>query len=135
MLTFSSGRAFWRNGGTRPANYRLNYTRSYIMLLMDSTPAVLVTGASRGLGRGIAQACSRCGFDVAIHYSTNRGAALETVSLCQSQALNPLQRFVPVAGDIAVAADRAALIDCTLRTFGRLDALVNNAGIATAFFP
>jgi NAD(P)-dependent dehydrogenase (short-subunit alcohol dehydrogenase family) len=100
------------------------------MLPMDSTPAVLVTGASRGLGRGIAQACSRCGFHVAIHYSTNHQAALETAALCQAQAVSPDQRFVPVPGDIAIAADRTSLFERTLETFGRLDALVNNAGIA-----
>ena len=97
---------------------------------MDFTPAVLVTGASRGLGRGIAQACSRAGYHVGIHYSTNRDAALETVSLCQAQAVHAGQRFVPIGGDIAVAADRATIFDETLKTFGRLDALINNAGIA-----
>ncbi len=97
---------------------------------MDPTPAVLVTGASRGLGRGIAQACARSGFHVAIHYSTNRDAALETVALCQSQAIHPHQQFVPIPGDIAISADRAAIFDRTLKTFGRLDALINNAGIA-----
>ena len=97
---------------------------------MDPTPAVLVTGASRGLGRGIAQACARSGYHAAIHYSTNRDAALETVALCQAQALHPQQQFVPIPGDIAIAADRAALFDRTLETFGRIDALINNAGIA-----
>jgi 3-oxoacyl-[acyl-carrier protein] reductase len=97
---------------------------------MDLTPAVLVTGASRGLGRGIAQACARSGFHVAVHYSSNRDAALETVSLCQAQALHSDQQFVPIPGDIAIAADRDTLFERTLEAFGRLDALINNAGIA-----
>jgi 3-oxoacyl-[acyl-carrier protein] reductase len=97
---------------------------------MDSTPAVLVTGASRGLGRGIAQACARSGFHVAVHYSTNRDAALETIALCQSHALHRDQRFVSIPGDIAVSADRVSIFARTLEAFGRLDALVNNAGIA-----
>ncbi len=97
---------------------------------MDPTPAVLVTGASRGLGRGIAQACARSGFHVAVHYSSNRDAALETVALCQCQAHHPYQQFVPIPGDIAISADRTAIFDRTLETFGRLDALINNAGIA-----
>jgi 3-oxoacyl-[acyl-carrier protein] reductase len=99
---------------------------------MDTTPAVLVTGASRGLGRGIAQACARAGYNVAIHYSTNEAAALQTVSLCQSQAVDLHQRFVPIGGDIAVSPDRSAIFHRALETFGRLDALVNNAGVAPA---
>jgi NAD(P)-dependent dehydrogenase (short-subunit alcohol dehydrogenase family) len=99
---------------------------------MDTTPAVLVTGASRGLGRGIAQACARAGYHVVIHYSTNEAAAAQTVSLCKSQAVRPNQQFIPLGGDIAVAADRAAIFHRTLETFGHLDALVNNAGVAPA---
>ncbi len=97
---------------------------------MDTTPVALVTGASRGLGRGIAQACARAGFHAAIHYSTNREAALRTVELCEQHALHPHQRFVPLPADAANAADRETLFRQTIETFGRLDALVNNAGIA-----
>jgi 3-oxoacyl-[acyl-carrier protein] reductase len=97
---------------------------------MESLPAVLVTGASRGLGRGIAQACARAGYHVAVHYASNQAAAAETVSLCHSHARDPNQQFVPVRGDLAVPADRSAIFEQTLREFGRLDALVNNAGIA-----
>jgi NAD(P)-dependent dehydrogenase (short-subunit alcohol dehydrogenase family) len=97
---------------------------------MESSPVVLVTGASRGLGRGIAQACARAGFHVAIHYASNQAAAAETVSLCRSHAIHPGQEFIPVGGDLAAPADRSAIFEQTLREFGRLDALVNNAGIA-----
>jgi 3-oxoacyl-[acyl-carrier protein] reductase len=97
---------------------------------MESSPVVLVTGASRGLGRGIAIACARAGFHAAIHYASNQAAAAETVSLCHSHARDPGQRFIPVPGDLAVSADRSAIFEQTLREFGRLDALVNNAGIA-----
>jgi NAD(P)-dependent dehydrogenase (short-subunit alcohol dehydrogenase family) len=97
---------------------------------MESLPVVLVTGASRGLGRGIAQACARAGFHVGIHYASNRAAADETVALCQSIAINQGQQFIPIRGDIAAPADRSAIIEQTLREFGRLDALINNAGIA-----
>lgn len=97
---------------------------------MESLPVVLVTGASRGLGRGIAQACARAGFHVAIHYASNEAAAAETVSLCRSDAIHPGQQFIPVRGDLAVSDHRSAIFEQTLREFGRLDALVNNAGIA-----
>lgn len=94
------------------------------------TPTVLVTGASRGLGRGIAQACARAGYSIGVHYSSNEAAAAETVRICQSAAASPEQRFVPVRGNIGAAADRAAILDAMVEAFGGIDALVNNAGIA-----
>ena len=97
---------------------------------MSDIPVALVTGASRGLGRGIAQACARAGYDAAIHYVSNEAAAHETVALCRAAAVSPDQRFKPIRGDISVAADRATLFAAALDSFGRIDALVNNAGIA-----
>lgn len=97
---------------------------------MPSTPVVLVTGASRGLGRGIAIEAAAEGLSVAINYANNAGAADQTVELCRRAAGSEAQRFVPVRGDIGRRDDRAALLTQTLDAFGRLDALVNNAGIA-----
>ncbi len=94
------------------------------------TPVVLVTGASRGLGRGIAQALARDGKSVAVHFASNRAAADETVLECEKSAKHPGQRFVAVGGDIGSAADRARIVSETLSAFGRIDALINNAGIA-----
>jgi len=92
--------------------------------------AALVTGASRGLGRGIAEALSRDGLDVAIHYGTRRAAAEETEAACRKVAPRAGQKFPLVGGDIARAEDRRRILDDTLAALGRLDALVNNAGIA-----
>jgi len=97
---------------------------------MDHPPVVLVTGASRGLGRGIALACARAGFGVAVHYDRNEPAAIETVGLCRSLAPDPKPKFVPVRGNLASAAERAGIFEQTLLAFGHVDALVNNAGIA-----
>lgn len=94
------------------------------------TPVVLVTGASRGLGRGIALALARDGKSVAVHFATNRAAADETLAECEKNATNPGQRFVAVGGNVGVAADRARIVSETLSAFGQIDALVNNAGIA-----
>lgn len=91
---------------------------------------VLVTGASRGLGRGIAQGCARAGCSVAVHYAGNQAAARETVALCQSLAPDAGQRFIPVQGNLGSTVERQAFFDQTLAQFGRLDALVNNAGMA-----
>lgn len=98
---------------------------------MADIPVVLITGASRGLGRGIAQAAARAGFSVAIHFVSNEAAAQDTIALCRAAALGAAQRFVPVRGDLSLAPERDAIFQTTLEAFsGRIDALVNNAGIA-----
>jgi NAD(P)-dependent dehydrogenase (short-subunit alcohol dehydrogenase family) len=94
-----------------------------------SHPVALVTGASRGLGRGIAVRLAELGFSVVINYAGNDAAARETASLCASKAGTPGGKFVPLKADVGAAGDRQALIDQTLKEFGRIDALVNNAGI------
>lgn len=93
-----------------------------------ATAVVLVTGASRGLGRGIALQLARQGCSVAINYAGNRAAAEKTAELCR-QAAGPGPKFVPLQADIGSTADRERLVRETLARFGRLDALVNNAGI------
>ena len=97
---------------------------------MSKLPVILVTGASRGLGRGIAQVCARAGFSVAVHFAGNEAAAKETVALCQSLAVHPEQKFIPVRGNLGDAGQRKSIFEQTLAAFGRLDALVNNAGMA-----
>jgi NAD(P)-dependent dehydrogenase (short-subunit alcohol dehydrogenase family) len=92
--------------------------------------AVLVTGASRGLGRGIAESLARDGLDVAIHYGRNREAAEETQAACRQAAARADQRLVLVGGDVASRTDRDRILDETLAALGRIDALVNNAGMA-----
>lgn len=97
---------------------------------MSSLPVILVTGASRGLGSGIAEQLAQTGFSVAIHYASNQKAAEETQASCARLAVAPEQKFALVAGHIGIAADRTQIVEQTLRAFGRIDALVNNAGIA-----
>ncbi|MEN9633749.1 MAG: hypothetical protein RL077_2153 [Verrucomicrobiota bacterium] len=90
------------------------------------TRTALVTGASRGIGRGIAIELARAGYRVAINYAGNAEAAAEALALVRSAGGDG---FV-VQGDVAVAADRARLVEVTLANFGRIDLLVNNAGVA-----
>lgn len=103
------------------------------MTAPSSSPApavVLVTGASRGLGRGIALELARGGYSIAVNYVANRAAADETIELCRAAAPDARQCFRAVQADVAVQADRARMVAEVLREFGQLDALVNNAGIA-----
>jgi 3-oxoacyl-[acyl-carrier protein] reductase len=97
---------------------------------MAISPVILVTGASRGLGRGIAEELAKSGFSVAIHYSSNKQAAEETQAACAKLAKSKDQKFGLVSGNIGIAADRASIVENTLKEMGRIDGLVNNAGIA-----
>jgi NAD(P)-dependent dehydrogenase (short-subunit alcohol dehydrogenase family) len=92
-------------------------------------PVVLVTGASRGLGKGIAIHCAKLGFSVAINYAGNRKAAEATVEECSNHRVDKGQRFVPVQANVGSPEDRIRLVETIFKEFGRIDALVNNAGI------
>lgn len=95
-----------------------------------AVPVILVTGASRGLGRGIALRLARERLSVAINYAGNAAAAAQTVAQCTAAATSPDQRFFAIQADIGLAIERERLVAETLARFGRIDALVNNAGIA-----
>lgn len=97
---------------------------------MSNPPTVFVTGSSRGLGRGVAECLAAAGYSVAIHFASNRAAAEETATACAALATVPGQTFPIVGGNLALAPDRERLMGEVLEAFGRLDALVNNAGIA-----
>jgi len=97
---------------------------------MSNIPVVLVTGSSRGLGRGIAQQCARAGYSVGLHYADNEAAAREALELCRSSAIHSAQRFVLLRGNLSESVVRSALFEEVLSAFGQLDALVNNAGMA-----
>ncbi len=93
-------------------------------------PTALVTGSSRGLGRGIALELAKAGFSVAIHYAGNKFAATETAEACQ--AISPrADAIFPIFGaDLSKNMERHSLIRLAIRVMGKLDAFVSNAGIA-----
>src|SRR5215470_9795414 len=95
-------------------------------------PVALVTGASRGIGRGIALALAKGGFDVAINYFGNIAAAKQTSADCVSAgaANGKTIRAEICQADIAKTEDRQRLMNFVREEFGRLDLLVNNAGVA-----
>jgi 3-oxoacyl-[acyl-carrier protein] reductase len=87
---------------------------------------VLVTGGSRGIGRSIAVAFAKQGATVVISYAGNEAAAQETLGLLQAAgAKGETVRF-----DVADSAACAGAIENVVKTHGRLDVLVNNAGVA-----
>jgi 3-oxoacyl-[acyl-carrier protein] reductase len=91
----------------------------------------LITGASRGIGRGIALSLARNGrHDLVVNYAGNEAAARETKQLCLAASPNPIRVEIARA-DVASTPDRARMIDFVRTTFGRLDLLVNNAGITS----
>lgn len=96
----------------------------------NTKPVVLVTGASRGLGRGIAIEAAKRGYSVVINYAKDKKSALEAVSLCTSNRLSKEQQFVTMQADVGDSSQTKELVKKVLSKLGRIDALVNNAGVA-----
>ncbi|MFZ5831544.1 MAG: 3-ketoacyl-ACP reductase [Planctomycetota bacterium] len=94
---------------------------------MTDKRVAIVTGGSRGIGRAICAELGRLGFAVVVNYATRPDAADETVASIEAAG----GEAIAVKASVAVAEDRAALMEQTLSKFGRLDLLVNNAGITS----
>ncbi|MCM3874097.1 MAG: 3-ketoacyl-ACP reductase [Pyrinomonadaceae bacterium] len=90
----------------------------------------LVTGASRGIGRAIAIELARVNYDVMMNYAANREAADEASVAVRAASTREGVRVATCQANIAEASDREELLQKTRQQFGRLDLLVNNAGIA-----
>jgi NAD(P)-dependent dehydrogenase (short-subunit alcohol dehydrogenase family) len=92
----------------------------------SSVKTALVTGGGRGLGRGIVLALAEKGWQVGINFRSDASSAQETLRLAGAAG----GRGLLLQGDIASTEGRARLVDGVLETWGRLDLLVNNAGMA-----
>lgn len=95
--------------------------------MIHGQPVALVTGGSRGIGRAICLELAAHGYAVAVNYAGNEEAARQTASLVEGAG----QEALLIQGDVASAADRDRMVDQVLARWGRIDVLVNNAGITS----
>ncbi len=85
----------------------------------------LVTGASKGIGAGIARGLGEAGASVVVNYASDRAGADRVVA----EVTRKGAKAVAVQGDVSKAADVGRMLAEAIRAFGRLDILVNNAGV------
>ena len=109
----------------------------------DKIQCAFVTGGSRGIGRAVCIALAERGTSICIGYHGNKAAALETKSLCEdawrkrvqteqsmhSDACKDGCRFIICSGDVSQEKDVQNMVQTVLDQFGRIDILVNCAGI------
>jgi 3-oxoacyl-[acyl-carrier protein] reductase len=93
--------------------------------MIDLTGKIaLVTGGSRGIGRGIAEKLASRGADVVVNYHSNAEFAAEVVETIERQG----RTAIAIQADVRNPQDAQRLVKATLDRFGRIDILVNNAG-------
>src|SRR5688572_6443896 len=90
----------------------------------NDKPAALVTGAATGIGRSVAVALAKNGYDVVVNFSRSEDAAKSSARDAQAAGARTLLFRCDVSDDACVRAMLAA----TEKEFGRLDVLINNAG-------
>jgi 3-oxoacyl-[acyl-carrier protein] reductase len=85
----------------------------------------VVTGASKGIGAGIAKALAKDGASVVVNYASSKEGADAVVEAIKASG----GKAIAVQGDVSVATEAQALIEAAVSQFGRLDVLVNNSGV------
>ena len=86
---------------------------------------IVVTGASRGIGHAIAEELGQAGTKVVVNYAKSKGPAEDLVAQLQRSG----SEAVAIQADVSDPEQAARLIEETIQRFGRIDVLVNNAGI------
>src|SRR5260221_14738611 len=85
----------------------------------------VVTGASQGIGAGIAKALGAEGASVVVNYASSKSGAdavVDAIAKARGTAIG-------VGGDVSKVADAERIIDAAIKNYGRLDILVNNSGV------
>src|SRR5258708_4807956 len=85
----------------------------------------VVTGASKGIGAGIAKALAGEGASVVVNYASSKAGGDKVVAAITAAG----GKAVAVAGDVSKAAEAQGIIDAAIKNYGRLDILVNNSGV------
>lgn len=94
-------------------------------MTMTDQPVLLVTGGSRGIGASVCRMAAAAGWQIAVNYASNVEAAAAVVA--EVEALGGTA--IAIQGDVGVEADIVRMFATIDQVFGRLDGLVNNAGI------
>src|SRR5437868_2231858 len=97
-------------------------------MLSEEPKVAFITGAGRGIGRGIALALAEKGFRIVVNDVQASADLDETLALLAARGTEAKA----VVGDISAISDHQALIDAAWSAFGRIDCLVNNAGVSVA---
>jgi 3-oxoacyl-[acyl-carrier protein] reductase len=91
-----------------------------------SNLTVLVTGAASGIGKACALTFAQAGYNVVVNYGHSEQAALDVSKQCKEFGVEAFA----VKADVSKKDEVDAMVDLTLKTFGSIDVLINNSGIA-----
>jgi 3-oxoacyl-[acyl-carrier protein] reductase len=104
--------------------HHLEFRKETSMSKLTGKVAV-VTGASKGIGAAIAKSLAAEGASVVVNYASSKAGADKVVTAIAAAG----GKAVAVRGDVSKLADAQGIIDAALKTYGRLDILVNNSGV------
>src|SRR6266851_2237943 len=107
--------------------WKESHDRIGVMAVSLEGKTALVTGASKGVGKGIALELARNGCHVAVNYNSDAAGADATVSEITARGL----KAFALQANVGASAEVDAMFSMVLQEFGKIDVLVNNAGVQT----